>query len=72
MLEPPKSLKSVYYIINRMVKSLRLVNQQETIFIIIVYFCLQKKNKQKREKKTDYVALYKKNRIFRDYTQNNF
>ena len=35
MLEPPESLKSVYYIINLLVKSLRLVNQQETIFIII-------------------------------------
>ncbi len=36
MLEPPESLKSFYYIINGLVKSLRLVNQQETIFIIIV------------------------------------
>ena len=31
MLEPPESLKSFYYIINSMVKSLRLANQQETI-----------------------------------------
>lgn len=35
MLEPPESLKSFYYIINGLVKSLRLVNQQETIFIIM-------------------------------------
>ncbi len=39
MLEPPESLKSIYYIINILVKSLRLVNQQETIFIIVVSIC---------------------------------
>ena len=60
MLEPPKSLKSVYYIINRMVKSLRLVNQQETIFIIIVYFCLQKKTNKKEKKKQIMLPFIKK------------
>ena len=40
MLEPPESLKSFYYIINSMVKSLRLANQQETINIL--FFIRQK------------------------------
>jgi hypothetical protein len=34
MLESPYSLKSIYYITNILGKSLRLVNQQETILII--------------------------------------
>jgi hypothetical protein len=61
MLETPYSLKSTYYIINTLVKSLRLVNQQETILIITLNFPLVTKFTSLNFKYKKYSCEYCKN-----------